>query len=142
MECSICTSDNVQAGAYAIPFDLGVNGRIDTHVHRCRSCGVHFRDIDFDSPEVGGHFDVVGYVRNTNRDVQRKAREHFFRYLLAQAARQLGTTRGKRLLDVGCSHGHMMSLFETEGGFSVCGVERNAGLREEYLFSVLTGSRG
>lgn len=130
MQCRICSSQNVDENAYVLPFRVAEGQDIETHVHRCRYCGVHYRDIDFESPEVGAHFEVAGYVRLEHEATFRKEREPFFRSILAEVTRDVGETTGKTLLDIGCAYGHMMDVFQDEGGMTASGVERNAELRK------------
>jgi len=129
MKCSLCDSDNIKANIYILPLELK-NKTIETNVFRCNSCGTHFRDVDYSSQELKEHFDVASYTLLQYEKKWKQMRKLFFLDLLSKVENSLGRLDSKKLLDVGCSYGHMMEIFKNNGGFTVCGVEINDVIRQ------------
>ena len=95
----------------------------------CGNCGVHFRNVNFNSEKIKTHYDVVGYVLPSTEDHYRKQRSNYFLWLHEVANSYLNTAPNKKLLDIGCAYGHMMQIFREQGDYDVYGVELNANLR-------------
>jgi len=129
MKCSICESNNIKENLYTLPF-LIEGGFIDTNICVCSNCGIHFRNIDFNSEKIKKHYDVASYVLPSYEETYKNQRKDFFIWL-HEVANSYVTRSNKKLLDIGCSYGHMMQIFKEQGHYDVYGLELNANLREK-----------
>ena len=128
MKCPICSGICIDENSYAFSLNLGNSKTIETNVHRCRGCGVHFRDVDYSSEEIQSHFDVACYTSQKHEKLYEEWRQQYFLYLMTEILRELRSPH-RKLLDIGCSYGHMMKIFKENGEFDVCGIEIHKDLR-------------
>lgn len=128
MNCPVCNKTNVESDVCNQPL-LVKKGTINTSICNCRSCGLYFRNINYDSEEIKTHFDVASYVVDEHETLLKKRREMFFDYLMKIIMSE--GTGGKALLDIGCSYGHMMEIFQDKGKYDVYGLEINKVLRDQ-----------
>ena len=129
MKCPICGKIRIRTNIYTLPFYIEGNS-IESNVHKCNNCGVHFREIDFTAKKIKTHFDVTSYMLPENEKHYKESREYFFRYILMIAESYQQDLSNKLLLDIGCSYGDLMKIFLDIGKYNVFGVEINESMRK------------
>ena len=130
MRCPICSSKKVKENVYSSPLTIK-EGKINSPITVCSNGGVHYRNINYTSPKVQSHFDVVTYVSDEYEKFYRESREPFFLDLIKEIfiySPSLSDKSRKNFLDIGCSYGHLMDIFK-KYRFDVYGIEINARLR-------------
>jgi SAM-dependent methyltransferase len=108
---------------YVAPIGLPSGRNLQTNVHRCRNCGVHYRDVDFDSAEIRELSNHASYTSPAREEQFRQLRHSFFLNILDLSMELLNGATEKRVLDIGCSYGHLLDLFREKVGFDTYGVE-------------------
>ena len=112
--CPICAAAVPQVG-------LSKYGKISVPVLHCRACDVYIRALDSGLREQ--QLLSASYVRLENEPRFWEQRHDFFEHILQLAADRIdGGSR--RLLDVGCSYGHLLEIARNRG-FAVEGIESN-----------------
>lgn len=124
IRCPVCDSARLRRRArYSASLPLGADRSIETNVHCCRSCGVHFREIASDFEVLNHRFESAQYTSPASEQCFRRNRIEFFRYLLQVTHELIGSKESMKVLDVGCSYGHLLDVFREQGGFETYGVE-------------------
>lgn len=122
MKCNVCESNHVES-ACNLPLKIS-NGIISTEIIKCRSCGSYFRAENFNAPQIQSHYDVIDYTLPQQETHYYNRRINFFSYLfhLVKHCANVCGNNEMKVLDVGCSYGHMMKLFKKNGA-DIEGVE-------------------
>lgn len=130
MCCPICGAEKLKENVYSLTLTIK-GGKIDTPITVCSNCGVHYRNINYNSPKIQSHFNVVSYVSDKYEKFYRECREPYFLALIQEIFNYSPSLRDqsrKNFLDIGCSYGHLMDIFK-KYKFDVYGIEINDRLR-------------
>jgi SAM-dependent methyltransferase len=112
-QCVICNSANCSPVA-ELPFGIR-EGTVQSLVMRCGHCGCYFRRFD-QKPPLDEHWDSQSYTSPHHEERFRRARQSFFESLAAWALAEIPTgVEFPRVLDVGCSYGHLLEIFQRRG---------------------------
>ena len=117
--CHVCGSCSYRwvADHY---FRLGPDKSKLTSLWRCRQCGLIER-LGLKDSDLEAHYDRVGYLAVDRAGIMWRRRSEWFRWIRTQLEKRLPDHR-RCLLDVGCSYGHMLTVF-SETGWVVQGLE-------------------
>jgi SAM-dependent methyltransferase len=100
---------------------------IDTDIHRCHSCGSYWR-VSLDVIDLANHFSEASYTKLAREENLRAQRASFFEFLVQEGLGRLVDLQPPRVLDVGCSYGHLLQICH-ELGCRCWGVEPVGALR-------------
>ncbi len=127
MICDACGGSNLETCGTAPFYTAG--DPIISRLIRCMACGTWFRDLDVTTPAAVSHFRVASYTNPDNETRFLRRRSPFFRYIYNLSRQQLGEKKARlRMLDVGCSYGHLLDIFAANG-HEAHGIEINEELR-------------
>ncbi|OPY69588.1 MAG: bifunctional 3-demethylubiquinone-9 3-methyltransferase/ 2-octaprenyl-6-hydroxy phenol methylase [Syntrophorhabdaceae bacterium PtaU1.Bin034] len=113
MKCPVCNSNKTRF-ATTLPFRLPSDD-INTDVWKCMDCGCYWRDIP-GTIALKPHFEMAAYTDPEKEERWRRERSVFFEHitrLALSAYRENG--KRTRVLDVGCSYGHLLEKFDKAG---------------------------
>ena len=107
--CAVCSSHNC-APVAELPFGVR-EGTIQSVVMRCDHCGCYFRRFR-QPPALDEHWDSQSYTSPQHEERFRGARQSFFESLARWALAEMpARVQTRRVLDVGCSYGHLLEIF-------------------------------
>ena len=130
-ECISCYSSNLKVKCYKSDILIDSNEYKETYFNICLDCGLHFRDINYDSKEIMKHFELVQYNQNQYNSYYRKIRQNYFVFLKNNIIKIKKDDKKKFLLDVGPSYGHFIETFQKNINYKIDGVEINSDLRNK-----------
>lgn len=129
-KCKVCGSSSVEF-ITVLPFEFPATAaEIGTPVYACADCGCYWR-VFTEPIHAATHFEGHSYNDPARENFNRSKRQRFFEWItrLALDPRAYHSTR-PRVLDVGCSYGHLLERFEASNCFCV-GIEPIARLRNQ-----------
>ncbi len=106
------------------PYETDSATWVDAPVLECRTCDIYFRVLDDNTRKQ--HFRSASYVQLDRERAIWNERHGFLSYILDLTEHRLGKS-GAKLLDIGCSYGHLLEL-AVKNGFHSEGVEINQDL--------------
>ena len=108
------------------PVNDGKGGRkiLPSKLYDCRRCDLVVRNLDYEQREVASHYEVTSYTAPEREELYHTRRIRWFRWFTGRTIARSGIREG-RLVDFGCSYGHLLDCF-AERGWEVKGVEVSA----------------
>ena len=93
-----------------------------TSLRRCPACGLIFRDYDYAAAPTASFFDRSVEVVPENEELVLRAKRGLVRGLVRRYGVLFGERPRPRMVDYGCSYGHLGLAFR-EAGWDVAGVD-------------------
>src|SRR5215470_20113301 len=126
--CRVCGSNASELVA-VVPFEVPPK-TTTCALHRCLDCGSYWRAFA-ENTEIARHWEGRSYNHPEREELNRQKRRTFFEWIASIALpRTSNGTHRRRVLDVGCSYGHLLDLF-AELNCECVGVEPAAALRDQ-----------
>jgi len=124
--CPACGSSNAAIVTY-LPFRTG-ESHVVTPLVRCRSCSSYWR-AGLTPEDRIAHYETASYTDPAREELLRRRRRDFFSSLLSLGLPEPASQKSLRILDVGCSYGHLLELAVARG-HECWGVEPVSSLHE------------
>ena len=99
---------------------------LNSILYYCKQCDLAIRGLDYTNPVVLSHYDVASYTDVSAEESWRERRRKLFDWFYELSVKHLGRIPAK-ILDFGCSYGHLLDRFAKEGSQST-GIEISAGV--------------
>jgi 2-polyprenyl-3-methyl-5-hydroxy-6-metoxy-1,4-benzoquinol methylase len=123
--CKICQSNKLK---YICSLELyGIGYMSD--IIKCEDCGVYCRDFEYSRPEIKKHFAMASYTNIQTEPQWKEKRKKFFQYIVKVSERFVNIQKEKKVLDFGCSYGHLLEEYDKKG-VNCYGIELDDTLRE------------
>jgi SAM-dependent methyltransferase len=103
-------------------------GQVMSRLWPCPQCRLIFRDSDYSVGEASQSLDTADYVMPEYEAMTLRSKAGLIDYLVRTLSRRFDVKSGqRRMIDFGCSYGHLGKAFQAVG-WDVVGVDRAPGI--------------